>query len=251
VRASLSEREKLILDRLSDDAGVSVSQLSKMLGVSAVTIRSDLSALAEKGFIVRTKGGAFPAFHPGILERQKQMVDEKSALAKAAADLVQDGDNIMIVAGTTVSHIVRYLMGKRDVRVVTNSTLILPYARINPSLHVTFVGGEFRPEGEAMVGPIALRGLEQFHVNMAFVGTDGFSAEHGITAHSVELAEVVKQTAKRASEIVLVADSSKYGKAGFAHILPLSEVSRVITDQGLSEEDRQTLADAGVELQVV
>ena len=247
----MSERERRILDILSDDAGVSVSQLSKMLGVSAVTIRSDLSALAEKGFIVRTKGGAFPAFHPGILERQKQMVDEKTALAKAAADLVQDGDNIMIVAGTTVSHIARYLMGKRDVRVVTNSTLILPYARISPSLHVTFVGGEFRPEGEAMVGPIALRGLEQFHVNMAFVGTDGFSAEDGITAHSVELAEVVKQTAKRANEIVLVADSSKYGKSGFAHILPLNEVSRVITDQGLSEEDRRTLTDAGVELQVV
>jgi len=236
---------------LSNDAGTSVSHLSKVLEVSAVTIRSDLTALAEKGLIVRTKGGAFPAFHPGIFERQKQMLEEKKRVAKAAAGLVRDGDKLMIVAGTTVSLIVQYLLGKRDVHVVTNSTLVLPHGRINPSLHLTFVGGEFRPAAEAMVGAIALRELEQFHVGMAFVGTDGFSLEHGVTAHSVELAEVVKQTAECADEIVLVADSSKYGKAGFAHILPLNKVSRVITDDGLSEEDRKTLTDAGIELQVV
>ncbi len=251
MQPMLSDRERRILDILADDAGVSVSGLGEQLDVSSVTIRSDLKSLAEKGFIVRTKGGAFPAFHPGILERQKSMVEEKKRVARAAAELVQDGDNIIIVAGTTAGLIVKYLLGKRDVHIVTNSTMVLPYGRINPSLRITFVGGEFRPSAEAMVGPIALRELEQFHVDRAFVGTDGFTVEHGLTAHLVELAEVVKKTADQAGEIVLVADSTKYGKAGFAHILPLSRVGTIIIDNGLSEENQDILRSNGANLVVV
>ncbi len=251
MQPMLSDRERRILDILADDAGISVSGLGERLEVSSVTVRSDLKGLAEKGFIVRTKGGAFPAFHPNILERQKSMVEEKKRVAKAAAGLIEDGDNVIIVAGTTAGLIVKYLLGKRDVHIVTNSTMVLPYGRINPSLRITFVGGEFRPSAEAMVGPIALRELEQFHVDKAFVGTDGFSVDHGLTAHLVELAEIVKKTADQAGEIILVADSSKYGKAGFAHILPLSRVGRIVIDDGLKDEDREVLRNGDADLVIV
>ena len=123
---------------LAEDAGVSVAEMSKALGVSAVTLRNDLSSLAEKGFVVRTHGGAIPAFRPNILERQKQMVEAKTRIARAAAEMVDDGDTVMICAGTTTAWMPKFLLGKSDVRVVTNSTLVLPYARINPALHVTF-----------------------------------------------------------------------------------------------------------------
>ena len=132
----------------------------------------------------------------------------------------------MIEAGTTTALIAKYLLGKRDVHVVTNSTLVIPYARFNPSLHLTVVGGEFRPSTESLVGPVALRDLEEFHVRIAFIGTDGFSLESGLTTHLVEGAEIVRKMQAQAKRTVLVADSSKWGKVGFARVLPLGEVDR-------------------------
>lgn len=247
----LSERQREILEILSDDPHTSVSDISGSLNVSAVTVRNDLNTLAKSGFVIRTRGGAIPAFHPKILASQKSMVSEKNRIAKAAAELIQNGDKIMLVAGTTAALIVKYLLGKQDIHIVTNSTQILPYARINPSLHVTLVGGEFRPSAEAMVGPIALRELDKFHVKLAFAGTDGFSPETGVTSHLVELAEVVNKMVSRAQTSVLVADSSKYGKAGFAHILPLNSISKVITDDNLPNDAREVIKEQGLSLTIV
>ncbi|VGO12475.1 Glucitol operon repressor [Pontiella desulfatans] len=239
-------REKEILRILSEDSGKTVTEISEMLEVSAVTIRSDLKALADKGLVVRTRGGAFPAFHPSILERQKNMVEEKERIAKAAADHVEDGDNIMIVAGTTTPLMVKYLLGKRDIHIVTNSTLIYPQARINPALRLTVVGGEFRAAGEAMLGPNATRDMQQFHANKAFLGTDGVSLGKGITADVVEMAEIVKVAAAQSDQRILLADSSKYGRAGFAHIMGLENIDVLITDTGLPAGARHALEEAGL-----
>lgn len=242
----VSGRKKEVLRILTENSGATVADLSDQLSVSVVTIRNDLESLADSGLIIRTRGGGVPAFHPNILERQKAMSGPKAAIAKAAADRITDGDRVMIVAGTTTSLIPRFLLGKRDVHIVTNSTLLLPYVRINPSLNVTLVGGQFLPSAEAMVGPMAISQLKQFHVNTAFLGTDGFCLEEGFTAHLMEVAEVVKEMAQQARERILCVDSSKYGKAGFAHILPLTEVSLVMTDSQLGDDSKADLEAAGI-----
>jgi len=246
--AQLSEREKEILRLLSIDPGMTVARMSEQLGVSAVTIRSDLNDLSQKGMVQRTRGGAAPAYHPHVLERQDLNVEAKNRIAQAAAALVGDGDTIMIEAGTTTALVAKYLLGKRFVNIVTNSTLILPFARMNPGIHLTVVGGEFRPASESMVGPVALAALARFHVRLAFVGTDGFSAHGGLTTHLVEGAEIVRKMAERSESAVLVADSSKYGRIGFVHVLPLRGVRRLVTDTGLSEQAAEELAAAGVEV---
>lgn len=247
----LSVREKEIMRILSEEGTAPVAEISEMLEVSAVTVRSDLKNLADKGLIVRTRGGAFPAFHPAILERQKVMVEEKNRIAKAAAARVEDGDNLVIVAGTTTPLIVKYLLGKRDVHIVTNSTLVYPYARINPAIRLTVVGGEFRPAAEAILGPEALLGLERFHVQKAFLGADGFSIGKGITADDVEAAEIVKVAAGQSEQSLLLADSSKYGRAGFAHIMGLEGIDGIITDTGLPAEARGALAGCGLSVELV
>jgi len=251
VFARLSGRRKEILRILSEDANATVTEISDRLSVSTVTIRSDLEGLSENGYIIRTRGGAIPAFHQSILDRQRAMAEGKARIAKAAADRVADGDKVMIVAGTTTALIARFLLGRRDVHIVTNSTLLLPYVRINPSLHVTLVGGQFLASGEAIVGPMALRELEQFHVRLAFLGTDGFSLESGFTAHQVDIAEVVKHMAGQADESILCADSSKYGKAGFAHILPLTQISSIITDDGFDLPSKKKLEKQGIQVSCV
>lgn len=246
-----TERQQEILSILAQEPATSVSQIAHTLSVSEVTIRSDLSALEESGYVVRTHGGASPSFHRDILERQRYRPREKQRIAQAAAARVQDGDTLMIEAGTTTALVARYLLGKRDVHIVTNSSLVLPFARVNPGIRVTVTGGEFRPITESFVGPIATRQLEEFHVRYAFVGTDGFGLEHGLTTHLVEGAEIVRTMARCADKTVLVADSSKLGKAGFVRVIPVSRIDEFVMDDNISNEQAEALRDQGVDVELV
>jgi len=248
---NLTEREKKIVDILSEEGKVGVTEISERLNVSKVTIRSDFSGLVEKGVIYKTHGGAIPAMHPKILERQRDMTDVKRAIAKEAASMVEDGDTIMIVAGTTTAMIGNYLLGKRDIRIVTNSTLLLPYARMNPSLNLTIVGGEFRPQAEAMVGPETIRQLDEFHVKKAFIGTEGFSYEAGLTTQLVESSETIRKMVQRTEQAIMVADSGKYNKIGFVKILSLDSMDLIITDSGLDIGIQRELKDKGLNLRLV
>ena len=251
MNTSITDREKKILELLTEENNLTVNEISSRLNVSRVTIRSDFNSLEEKGLIVRIRGGAFPAFHPEILESQKTMVHEKIRIAKAAAALISDGDTVMINDGTTSSLIPKFLLGKRDIRIVTNSTLIFTYARINPSLHLTLVGGEFRPSSEAIVGPIALKDLENYHVKYAFLGTGGFSRETGLTSQLVDGAEIFRKMCTQAEKVVVVADSSKYGKNGFVKIFPLDRMDILITDNGLNPKTVENLKDEEFEIKLV
>jgi DeoR family galactitol utilization operon repressor len=245
----LRERERIILNKLSEEGSVSVGALARDLGLSEVTIRGDLRALEDKGWINRRWGGAAPVMHRDILERQREFPERKNAIARAAAELVRDGDVIMIEAGTTTALIARYLAGKRDVHIVTNSTLVFSYARMNPGLQITMTGGEFRRPTESLVGPIALETIARVNVRLAFVGTDGFSLERGITTHLLEGAEIVKAMKARAGTTVLVADSSKYGKTGFVSVLPLRDMDLILTDNELANMAETELRGAGITIQ--
>jgi len=249
--AELNERERIILDRLSTDGSVSVGVLARDLGLSEVTIRGDLKVLEEKGWINRKRGGAAPALHRDILERQRIFPEQKNAIARAAAELVRDGDVIMIEAGTTTALIARYLAGKRDIHIVTNSTLVFSYARMYPNLQITMTGGEFRRATESLVGPIALETIACLNVRLAFVGTDGFTLERGMTTHLMEGAEIVKAMKAHAETTVLTADSSKYGRIGFSHVLPLSAMDLILTDGDLSSQAEAELGEAGINIKMV
>jgi DeoR family transcriptional regulator, galactitol utilization operon repressor len=244
----LVDRQRSILRLLSERGSLAVSSLSRELGVSEVTIRSDLNELEERGYLNRSRGGAHLALHQSIVERQQLKIEEKNRIARAAAELVRDGDRIMIEAGTTTALLVRFLLGKRDVQIVTNSTLVFAYARLNPALQITMTGGEFRRETESMVGPIALRTIEGLNVRVAFVGTDGFTLERGMTTHLVEGGEIVKAMSDRAEETWLLADSSKYGRTGFVTVLPLSGIDGIVTDSALEPEAVRAIEESSLRL---
>lgn len=247
----LSVREKLIIQFLTEEPAISGHELGKRLGVSVVTIRTDLKNLASRGYITRTHGGALPAFHKSILDRQAVRGEEKNRIAKAAADLVQDGDTIMLVAGTTTALLPKYLLGKGNIHIVTDSTLILPYARSNPALSLTIVGGEFKTSTESFVGPMAVEAVQRFNVKLAFLGTDGFSLERGLTTHLVEGGEMVKAMSALADRSILLADSSKYGRAGFVTIMPLRMVDTLISDTEFDPAMAETLRKEGIEVLLV
>jgi len=247
----LNEREKRILNKLGAEGSITVTAMARELGLSEVTIRGDLKALEDRGWLNRKRGGAAAALHRDILERQQCRQEEKNAIARRAAEMVRDGDVIMIEAGTTISLIAKYLQGKRDIHIVTNSSLVFSYARLNPMLQITMTGGEFRRATESLVGPIALETISRLNVRFAFVGTDGFSLERGITTHLAEGAEIVKAMKAHAETTVLLADSSKFGRTGFISILPLAEMDKIITDSGLPENAAENLAAAGIPVECI
>jgi DeoR family galactitol utilization operon repressor len=242
------EREQLILSSLLENGTISVADLSRNLSVSEVTIRTDLKNMEKQGLLSRVHGGAVPTTHPHILERQNLRIEEKQDIARSAAALVRGGDSIMIEAGTTTALVCRYLAGKRDVRVITNSVLAFNSAKNNPFLQITLCGGDYNSSTESFMGPIAVETIRRFNVRFAFVGTDGFGARHGITTDLVEGGEVIKVMKERARQLILLADSGKYRRAGSVTIMPLSGVDGIITGAktagGAAEEmkeDREIL----------
>ncbi len=237
------DREGVILARLADDGVLTVSSLSTDLGVSEVTIRTDLRSLEDQGMLVRTRGGARPSTLKHILQRQRINVDAKERIAATAAALVVDDDTVMIEAGTTTALIVRFLAGRRGVQIVTNSTLVFSNARLNPALSIILTGGVFRRDSESLVGPIAERSIGDFNTRIAFLGTDGFSPERGLTTRFVEGGQVATMMRDRAEETWLVADSSKFGQAGFVSFLPLAGITGIITDSLISDEAVQSLQE--------
>ena len=228
-----SERESEIISRLSGDGALTVTALAADLGVSEVTIRGDLRSLEQQGMLVRTRGGARPTTLKSILQREQLNVDVKQRIAAAAAAMVRDEDNVMIEAGTTTALVARQLANRRGVQVVTNSALVFNNARINPALSVILTGGVFRRESESFVGPLAERAIDDFNARLAFLGTDGFSPERGLTTRFVEGGQVASMMCNRAEETWLLADSSKFGQAGFVSFLPLSGITGIVTDSGL------------------
>ena len=246
MSSSFTQRKSVILDLLMETGSVSVSELAKRLNVTVVTARADLVALEEEGLLVRTHGGAVPAQHPKMMERMQAEKGVKGLIAKAAAAMIEDGDTIIVSAGTTTALIAKYLLGKKNIHIVTNNTLLLSYSRTNPQIRVTLIGGEFRPEEEGVVGPMALQSLDQFYVSKAFIGIDGASTKQGFTAHFVESADLVRKMSEQADEIIVMSDSSKFGKPGFARILPFEEVDALVTDSELSADLENELTQADV-----
>lgn len=235
------ERETFILDRLAREGSLQVSGLSRELGVSEVTIRTDLRGLEERGILTRTHGGAEATGYRNVLERQLQHAAQKNRIAAAAAELVRDGDQVMIEAGTTTAGVIGHLASRRGVQLVTNSTLVFRAARHMTNLTVLLTGGAFHRASESLVGSVALRTIEDFNPRLAFLGTDGFSVERGLTTGFAEGAEVIRAMAARAAESWLLADSSKYGRAGFVTVMRLDEFAGVVTDTDLEAEAREDL----------
>ncbi|MFV0429249.1 MAG: DeoR/GlpR family DNA-binding transcription regulator [Arachnia sp.] len=250
MTADRMDRESHILAQLADLGSLSVTSLASDLGVSEVTIRGDLKSLEQQGRLTRVRGGARPLTHQAILQRQLLNAEAKDRIAAAAAAMVLDDDTVMIEAGTTAAAIGRYLGSRRGVQVVTNSNLVFENARAHPSLTVIVSGGVFRRESESFVGPVAERAIGDFNTRIAFLGTDGFSIERGLTTRFVEGAQVAALMSQRAEETWLVADAAKFGSAGFVSFLPLSGITGLITDSTLPADAVAELSEH-VEVRVV
>jgi DeoR family transcriptional regulator, aga operon transcriptional repressor len=240
-----------ILDRVAANGSVDVVGLAQEFGVSAATVRRDLQALHDQGLVRRTHGGALP--RPAGLElpiqyKAPRQHREKRVIGLAAADLVREGDVVGMTGGTTATEIARALADRRGLTVVTNALNIAAELVSRPNIRLVVVGGNARHASYELVGPAAEAMIAQYHLDVAFIGTDGFTVTEGCTTHDEMEAHTDLAFIGQAARTVVIADSSKIGKVTFARICGTDMVDTLVTDSGIDRAARSAAEAAGVEV---
>ena len=244
------ERRGRLLDLIRVRGFAALEELVRELGVSESTIRRDLDALEEQGAAKRTHGGVLYAGGMPRLaefdERQPSHWAAKRAIAVKAAEVITDGETVLLDGGTTTYEVARLLVG-RSLQVVTNS---LPVANLFASesrTDLVLLGGYVSPRTGVCLGPYANELLARLHVTTTILSAAGIADEGLFNAHLL-LAETEQAMLRAAGRVVVVADSSKFGQKSLTLVSPLDAIDLVVSDNGLPDDWRQKIAAAGSQL---
>ncbi|MDV3123305.1 DeoR/GlpR family DNA-binding transcription regulator [Mycobacterium sp. 21AC1] len=248
------ERQNAIAALVMSKGRASVAELAQTYDVTTETVRRDLATLDRAGVLRRVHGGAVPArtlhlVEPGVGERETTRAEQKDAIATAAVDFFPlSGASVLLDAGTTTARIAAQLPTDRDLTVVTNSVPVAGRLACMPTVTLQLLGGRVRGLTQATVGEQALRVLDDLRVDIAFIGTNGISARHGLSTPDADEAAVKRAMVRAANFVVVAADSSKVGREDLVSFAPIGSVDALITDAEISTADRRELTDLGVEV---
>jgi DeoR family transcriptional regulator, aga operon transcriptional repressor len=253
---SLDERRVRILALIRERQFIPVAELSDRFGISEVTVRSDLAALAAEGHIQRIRGGAMPRVDPGQELPYEESVttypEEKLAIGRVAAELVRSGDSVVLDVGTTVVAAARSLAVREDLRDVVAFTnglkTALELEPAIPRITVVVSGGTLRPLQHSLVEPMATKILAEIAPSIAFLGCSGVHPEGGITNVNLPEAQVKQQILRSARRTVALADGSKIGRIELAQLCGVDEIDMVITGESASPQVVAALRERGCEV---
>jgi len=245
-----AERQQRMLQEARDRGRVDVAGLADSLGVTAETIRRDLTALERHGLLRRVHGGAIPldrlGFEPGLAARDAVLTVEKERIAKAAFEELPPEGAILLDSGTTTARLADVLPADRDLTVVTNSLPIAMKLSGRPNLTLLLLGGRVRGRTLAAVDVWAMRALEDTFVDVAFLGTNGFSVQRGLTTPDPTEAAVKRAMIGAARRVIVLADHTKFGNDALMRFGSFEDVDTLITDSGLEVELVGGIESAGV-----
>lgn len=245
-------RENLILELLTAENRLEVSALARQTGVSQVTMRKDLDELERRGIIVREHGFAVLRSADDIQSRIAYHYEEKRRIAERAAELVKNGDTIMIESGSCCALLAEVLAERRkDLTIITNSAFIAAYIRGKCPFQIILLGGVYQPEAQVMVGPMVRLCVEGFFVKHFFIGVDGYSERTGFTNQDLMRAAAVRDMAQQAENVVVLTECEKFGRRG---VVPLNlpqtvppQPRIVVTNRSIPEEALASLMARGIE----
>jgi DeoR family transcriptional regulator, ulaG and ulaABCDEF operon transcriptional repressor len=248
------ERQRIILGEVAERPVVTVGQLVELTGASEATIRRDITSLDVAGRLRRVRGGA-EALHPpqtlGIAGRPFSVnetvnIEKKRAIARAAVDLCEDGDSIIINGGTTTYQMVHHL-AQRRMQIMTNSFPIAEHLLTNSKNTITVPGGAIYREQNIILSPFDNDVTRNFYARRMFMGAQGVSPI-GVMEGDPLLIQAEQKLINQAEELVLVVDSSKFESRSSLILCPLERVHTVITDDDISARDAKLVEHAGVRL---
>ncbi len=249
-------RHARIMSAFERNGFVSISGLATELGVSGMTIRRDLDLLSQRGLIERTHGGAVAASAPGTAsfdedepafdQRMRQHADEKSSIASAAARLIGPSESVGLDVGTSVLALASELAPRRDLRVFTNNLRVgMQMAEGNSAVYI--LGGQVRVPEFSVIGPQAIKSLESHFLDRVFIGVSGMDA-FGLYDYSPEDTEVKRAFISNAGSVVVLCDSSKFGRRALSRIVPLDRINMLVTDAAPPADLAGALEQSGVQV---
>jgi len=254
-----AERRQLILEMVRANGAVSLRELARVVQTSEVTVRRDVRALEAEGLLDRRHGGAvLPGGftrESGFPQKSHLATAEKTAIADLAAGFVEEGEAVVVGAGTTTQELARRLARVPGLTVVTNSLLVAQALAHANRVEVVMTGGTLRGSNYALVGSGAEQSLQGLRVSRAFLSGSGLTAERGLSTSNMLSASVDRALVQAAAEVVVLADHTKLGTDTMFQTVPTDVITRLVTDEPPTQDDRaltelQALADQGVQIAV-
>lgn len=249
------DRRGQIAELVRQQGTARVSELAERFQVSEVTIRNDLVRLEKDGLLIRDRGGAITSSPSSTLiafdQRADLNLEAKRRIGQAAAQLVDPNDTIIMDAGTTVVEMVRHLKPVAPLTVVTNALNVAVELRTVPESQVLLLGGSVNYATFSTLGPLTEQSLDDLVVQKVFLAAQSVDRQAGVTDTTMEIAQVKRAMVRVARRVILVADSSKWGRAGFIKVVPLHAIHTIVTDTNLPDEARLAIERMGVELILV
>lgn len=249
------QRRALIIDEVRRRGGVRVNELTRRLGVSDMTVRRDLDALARQGVLEKVHGGAVPVVEasthePGFEAKSGLELTAKEDIARAAAEFVAPGTAIALSGGTTTYALAQQLLDVPDLTVVTNSVRVADVfhsaqrvsGQRQGAATVVLTGG-VRTPSDSLVGPVADQAIAALHFDVLFLGVHGISVEAGLSTPNLAEAETNRRLVQSARRVVVVADHTKWGTVGLSSFAALEQVDTLVTDAGLPAEARAEISE--------
>jgi len=237
---------------LKEGNPLSVASLSKHFGVSEMTLRRDLISLEREGRLRRTRGWAEPVrteeYEPYYLIRARENRAEKVAIGRAAVDMVKDNDVILLDVGTTVLEFVRFLGRTKRVTVLTNwLPNVLELAKY-PGIQVVVLGGTLRNAELSLVGSITVEMLREFNADKVFLSIGGISVDKGLTDYHLDEIEVKREMLRTAKRAIVLADHTKIERVAPVRVALLGSVHTLVTDDGITNQQHETLKNFGLDI---
>jgi DeoR family fructose operon transcriptional repressor len=247
------ERHQAIAELVASSGRLSVSELAERFGVTTETVRRDLSTLERAGLVRRVHGGvvqasALSALEPAVTDREGRSAPEKDHIAAAALELVPDGGCVILDAGTTTARLAGRLPGDLRLTVATHSVPIAARLAARSSVELLMLPGRVRRTTQAAVGVDTVAALRRLRADVAFLGTNGISATHGLSTPDVSEAAVKRAIVASARTVVLVADADKFGEEHLVRFAELAEIDVLVTDRRVREADVALMEQAGVKV---
>jgi len=249
------ERRFQIREILAAQRSVTAAELCERLKVTSATIRRDLAALQQEGVLVRSHGGAVSRtsstnFQPSYDALLRSNSDEKRQIARAAAQLVLDGDTIFLEASTTVLELARLLVHRHRLTVVTNSPTIVCELQRSPGVAVLCTGGELQKDTFFFFGEWAHRALSEIRLDKAVLGVSAIDPQYGVSTASHAEAQIKKMLARAAKTRIALADHGKFGRQSFAYVGPVTDIDTLVTDSDTAPKYIKELREAGLQVVV-
>jgi DeoR family transcriptional regulator of aga operon len=245
------ERLDKILALFEKENRLVTKDLPEIFNTTSVTIRKDLAILEQRGLLKRTHGGAIRTqkLFPGLAlnEKEKINLEEKKRIARKAATLISKGDTIILDSGSTTSFLAKEIKNMQGITVITNAMNIASEL-LHSNIEVILIGGSLLKQTSTMVGPIADVALRKITADKLFMGVDGIDFEVGLTTPNIHEAETSHVMMEISGEVILVVDSSKFGRRSLGIISRVNEVNRIITTKKLTASEIEKLNKADVEI---